>query len=399
MFYPKQEITTLMSILVGARLSSAFTLYRNRPLATSTKLLNWGKPTRIFASTATASARANSSGDMKSSSTDDEYSTLTLLEHVNLNIPDHAYALPFYGDLLGFGLDPRRAANVEKGSGTVWMNCGASQFHLPFGEEAQTIPGSIGLIYSSLEPLKNRLKEELAKEANADERCFLESEVGVDERTGQEYVKLVDRYNNTFFARKNLDGISPPGKDQGLKQPLVTKSDNDEFGEVASKYGMDESECVGISYVEFLVPPKTASSIAEFYESVLDATVSVVQIEEGIEIAIVAFGKIDENGRSDQTVLFREKEGFEVPPYDGHHISMYVGVDAKDFEASFKNCNTAGVIWVNPRFSDKAVNLNNAKIYKQYRFKNILNIRNGKKIFELEHEIRSVNHQSYPGSN
>lgn len=45
---------------------------------------------------------------------------LTLLEHVNLNIPEHKYALPFYFDILGFGLDPRRSQNVVKGSGTVW---------------------------------------------------------------------------------------------------------------------------------------------------------------------------------------------------------------------------------------------------------------------------------------
>jgi hypothetical protein len=46
--------------------------------------------------------------------------SLTLLEHVNLNIPEHKYAIPFYLDILGFGLDPRRAQNVVKGSGTVW---------------------------------------------------------------------------------------------------------------------------------------------------------------------------------------------------------------------------------------------------------------------------------------
>lgn len=46
--------------------------------------------------------------------------SLTLLEHLNLNIPEHKYAIPFYLDILGFGLDPRRAQNVVKGSGTVW---------------------------------------------------------------------------------------------------------------------------------------------------------------------------------------------------------------------------------------------------------------------------------------
>ena len=46
---------------------------------------------------------------------------------------------------------------MNNGKGTVWVNCGASQFHLPFGEEAQVIPGNIGLFYDDLEPLKQRL--------------------------------------------------------------------------------------------------------------------------------------------------------------------------------------------------------------------------------------------------
>jgi hypothetical protein len=121
--------------------------------------------------------------------------SLTLLEHVNLNIPEHKFAIPFYLDILGFGLDPRRAQNVVKGSGTVWyeiysfsldltllcdqsfmgcnfpqnlqflffsvvfptlrfpifnfslyrVNCGPSQFHLPSADTPQIIPGSVGL--------------------------------------------------------------------------------------------------------------------------------------------------------------------------------------------------------------------------------------------------------------
>jgi hypothetical protein len=50
----------------------------------------------------------------------DDASMITLLEHVNINVPEHKYAVPFYFDILGCGMDPRRAQNVNKGSGTVW---------------------------------------------------------------------------------------------------------------------------------------------------------------------------------------------------------------------------------------------------------------------------------------
>lgn len=397
-------MTKLLQLLLGAKLTTAFLLTQKPPFQIRSSSFIHVKESLITVSATPISSLSStdmSPTDETMSSVDSpeqEYSTLTLLEHVNLNIPNHEHALPFYVDLLGLGLDPRRAGNVVNGKGTVWVNCGASQFHLPFGEEAQKIPGSIGLIYNSLQPLKQRLQNELSKEGKEDEeRCFAESEVGIDERSGKEYVKLVDRYGNVFFAREKPNEVAAPGSVNGMKQPLVSKSETEEFGEVASTYGMDESECIGISYVEILVTPKMAKKIAEFYESVFDAPVSVIEMEEGLEVAIVGFGNIDENGRTDQTLLFREKEGFEIPPYDGHHIALYVGLDSKDFEQAFKNCETAGIVWVNPRFSDKAVNLNTAKIYKQYRLKNILNIKTGKQIFELEHEIRCIEHEAWPG--
>ena len=73
-----------------------------------------------FLGSATSSNSPASSTSMGESEQEECASLLTLLEHVNLNIPEHKYALPFYLDILGFGLDPRRAQNVAKGSGTVW---------------------------------------------------------------------------------------------------------------------------------------------------------------------------------------------------------------------------------------------------------------------------------------
>lgn len=58
----------------------------------------------------------------------------------------------------------------------------------------------------------------------------------------------------------------------------------------------------------------------------------------------------------------------------------------------------AGVVWVNPRFSDKVTNLNTAKKWKQFRFKDILSLEMGRKLFELEHEVRSVEHEAWPGN-
>jgi hypothetical protein len=76
---------------------------------------------------------------------------------------------------------------------------------------------------------------------------------------------------------------------------------------------------------------------------------------------------------------------------------MYVGRSGDDFEVAFKNAELAGIVWVNPRFSDKADTLEGAKKWNQFRFKDIVDMESGETIFELEHEIRSVEHEAWPG--
>jgi hypothetical protein len=345
-------------------------------------------------------------------------STLTLLEHVNLNVLDQEDILPFYWTILGCGMDPRKAANLAPGAAkkTLWANCGASQFHLPYGAvTAQRIPGTIGLRYDSLEKLKARLllqQQQQQAKAKADGDHGSESadgaagvvaasssetsqhryEIVVDHRNGQEVIHLTDCYGNVFHCRAGGSRVETT-----LRQPVISPTETDEWGEVATKYGCDESDCRGIDYLEFQCPVGTAAKIALFYESIFDATASVVQDgDTATDIAIVAVGNVDETGKADQSLLFRETEEV-LPPYDGHHIAMYVGKSQADFDQAFKNAATAGVVWVNPRFSDKADTLQGAREWKQFRFKDIVDMETGEKIFELEHEMRSIEHESWPG--
>jgi len=318
--------------------------------------------------------------------------------------------------VLGCGLDPRRAQNVVKGSGTVWANCGASQFHLPYGQEAQVIPGSIGLWYDSLDSLKQRL----AKYDNEDDdeqqiKPFAQYSIEGD-NTNRESIRIMDHYGNVFYCRKGNEPIVSNGNDEQAaatdqqqelmrcaKQPILTNQEQDvqEYSTAAERFGLNkdqETDCKGISYVEFYVPRGKAALIAEFYDCVFDAASSVfTDPSTSDEVAIVAFGSIDpETGRSSQSLLYRESD-VELPPYDGHHIALYAGNDKADFEQAFKNVEEAGVVWVNTRFSDRVTNLNTAKKWKQFRFKNVTDLKTGKTILELEHEVRSVEHDAWPG--
>lgn len=331
-------------------------------------------------------------------------STMTLLEHLNLNVPSHEYILPFYYDILGLGMDPRKAANLDyakTGKMTLWANCGASQFHLPHGKVAQTIPGHIGLQYpdeQSLRELERRLQQRAQPDGDGD--VYERYEKGRDARSGREYIYIVDKYGNQFYCR-----VSPSRVNATWRQPVIGTSaaDVETWGkDVVQRFGRDDDSanscyyCAGIEYVEFQCPAGTAEKIALFYESVFDATTSVVRDDQG-KVAIVAFGKVTARGMADQSLLFRETTGGVPPYYDGHHVAMYVGRSGADFERAYQNAELAGIVWVNPRFSDRAQNLEGAQKWKQFRFKDIMDMDTGERVLELEHEIRSVEHEAWPG--
>jgi hypothetical protein len=259
-----------------------------------------------------------------STRTIEDKSTLTLLEHINLNVLSQESILPFYFDILGCGLDPSTAENLKEGAEvkTIWANCGASQFHLPVGETAQRIHGHVGLKFDSLEGLKSRLAE------HGDNKQALQTyEVGTDPRSQREFVKLVDVHDNVFYCRVG----DYPATNADKRQPMIAP---DETSQYAERYGRPESDCRGIDYVEFHCPIGTAEKIALFYESVLDAITTCIELGDGTKIAIIAFGNVDDMGKADQSLLFRESEEKvpEYPEFDGPHIAMYVGKSAADFE-------------------------------------------------------------------
>ena len=71
-------------------------------------------------------------------------SNILLLDHLNINHEKgrHDLLKAFYFDVLKCAVDPRKQENIDKGSGSVWANCGINQFHLPSEPQAQVLAGS-----------------------------------------------------------------------------------------------------------------------------------------------------------------------------------------------------------------------------------------------------------------
>jgi len=79
----------------------------------------------------------------------------------------------------------------------------------------------------------------------------------------------------------------------------------------------------------------------------------------------------------DQFLRFREKKS-AIPDYDGHHIAIYV----TNFSSPHAYLKKSGLI---TEESDE----------NQYRFQTIVDPSNGKPLFEIEHEVRSLFHPMY----
>ena len=122
---------------------------------------------------------------------------------------------------------------------------------------------------------------------------------------------------------------------------------------------------LGMPYVEFDVPAGTAKGIADFYREVLGTTTSV----QG-DAAHVSVGQ-------GQELVFRETDG-KIADYDGHHIQVYVANFSKPHH----------------QLVERKILTEESNQY-QYRFNDIVDPASGNKLFEIEHEIRSITHPLY----
>ncbi|TAJ78611.1 hypothetical protein EPO44_19965 [bacterium] len=126
---------------------------------------------------------------------------------------------------------------------------------------------------------------------------------------------------------------------------------------------------LGMPYVEFHVKKGAAKGIARFYQEVMQAP-STVESDNGLFMARVGIGR-------NQWLLFKETDE-EIPTYDGHHIAIYVA----NFSGPYNFLKRRNLIMEDAR-------------NHQFRFKEIVDPESGEKLFEMEHEVRSLRHPMY----
>jgi hypothetical protein len=126
---------------------------------------------------------------------------------------------------------------------------------------------------------------------------------------------------------------------------------------------------LAIAYVQLDVPAGSAPGIARFYQDVLGAH-AAVDGSPGSTTAVVSTGAA-------QRLRFRETAR-PLPEYDGHHVQVYVA----DFSGPHRRL-----------LERKLVTEESGE--HQYRFRDIVDPAGGKRLFALEHEVRSLTHPLY----
>jgi hypothetical protein len=122
---------------------------------------------------------------------------------------------------------------------------------------------------------------------------------------------------------------------------------------------------LGLVYVDFDVPQGTADGIARFYREVMKAPSRMEQSR-----ATVSIGK-------SQYLHFTETEQ-PLPEYDNHHIQIYIA----DFGSPYR--------WLKER--DLITMETDAD---EWRFQWIVDPRDQRRLFQIEHETRSMKHRLF----
>lgn len=252
----------------------------------------------------------------------EDVGNVVALEHVNVCMPDQRLATLFY--LMGLGLTRDPYTNV--GVDNMWVNVGAQQFHLPT-RDPQVISGHVGLVVPDLHALEAQLRA------------------------------VAPRLAGTAFSwaveADHIAATSPWGNRVRCFAP------DPAFGRMV----------LGIPYVEFLVPGGSAEPIAHFYREALHAPAFVLDLAGSI-VGQVNVGR-------HQWLRFRET-GESLPPYDGHHVAIYIA----NFSGPYRYLRERGLI------SEDIRN-------HQFRFQSIVDPTTGEPVLTLEHEVRSMLHPQY----
>lgn len=229
------------------------------------------------------------------------------------------------------GLGGTRDPYIFTGMENMWVNFGRTQVHLP--NRGGKAPEVLRGTAGFVVPNLDDLVKRL-------------------EHAGNEMKRVAPDLPNKFSFKRRKDFVEatcPWGNRVRCHAP-------------APEFGRTE---LALAYVDFDVPKGTAEGIARFYNEVMRAPARVDGNRTSVSI-----------GR-DQKLHFTETAN-PLPEYDNHHVQVYIA----DFASPYHWLKERGLI-------------NMETDAEEWRFQWITDPRDGKKLFQIEHEVRSMKHRLF----
>ena len=229
------------------------------------------------------------------------------------------------------GLGGTRDPYIFPGMENMWINFGRTQVHMPSRGAKPKVEQLRGTAGFVVPDL-----DETAKKLTY---------------AGAEMKRVVGDSRAFTFERKNdcIEATDPFGTRVRCHAP-------------APQWGPIE---LGLAYIDYDVPAGTAEGIARFYNQVMKAPASVSNAR-----ARVAVGR-------NQQLLFSETRAPQ-PAYDGHHMQIYIA----DFSTPYE--------WLKAR---DLINMETDE--NEWRFQWITDPQDGRRLFQIEHEVRSMKHRLF----
>jgi hypothetical protein len=231
------------------------------------------------------------------------------------------------------GLGGTRDPYIFTGLENMWVNFGRTQVHVP----SRAGPPRAEVLRGTagfVVPSLDELEKRLT-------------------HAGNEMKRVVPETQTKFSWKRKGDVVEatcPWGNRVRCHEPAP------EFGNIE----------LGLAYVDFDVPQGAAEGIARYYNEVMRAPARV----EKKTRAVVSVGR-------SQRLLFTETAK-PLPEYDNHHIQIYIA----DFGTPYH--------WLKER--DLITMETDAN---EWRFQWIVDPKDGRKLFQIEHEVRSMKHRLF----
>jgi hypothetical protein len=287
-------------------------------------------------------------------------SNVALLEHVNINMPADGAAKVqrFFVDGLGCALDPR-PAEWRKSSRLLWFNAGLSQFHVPLIDPAtqpdvalQKVRGLMGLTAPDVDAVAARLG---ALQPALEGTAFSFRRCSDNPATASDSLPALDvccPYGNRFRIHAATPEAAAPSADGKFR-----------CGGPADCVGQPGAPSLlcGLQYLRLDVPSGSFAALADFWGGVLGATVQLREAEAGAAAPERTLRAYTSSGL--QWLEFAEVAAAELPPWDGHHLALYL----HDFERAFRACEGRGLLYDPGRFADRGGSWELACEHRQFR--------------------------------